>query len=421
MNSKGRVSLRSLHIESVRRSVLGLSAVLAATFASQAWAADCAERDQGSCRGWSIEAGYTADLLRNASGGLEAGNAFLDGFDVIASVDAERAFGWSGVRLHGHVQYNNGAEFSGTRVGDSQSVSNIEGVDTWRVYELWADIQFGGDEAPQSLRFGLYDLNSEFDSIDTAGLFLNASHGIGPEYAQSGLNGPSIFPVTSLALRLRRESTHSYWQLAALDAVPGDRDDPARSGVHLAGDEGALFAAEWGMGRGRLTKFALGAWSYSGRFDSLAEFDSTSGEPAQRRGNRGLYAIVDFAIGEFGGRRVDAFTRVGVAEDRFNAVADYLGAGVVVSAPLSGRPDDLLGLAVASAGTGNAMRRLAIESGASLQRRETTVELTYRAPLTDWLTLQPDLQYVHQPGFDPGLQGAWVIGLRLEFSGALHR
>jgi porin len=388
---------------------------------SQASAADCSELDPKSCRGWSVEAGYTADLLRNASGGLDTGNAYLDGLDVIASVDAERAFGWSGVRLHGHVQYNNGAGFSGTRVGDAQSVSNIEGVGTWRVYELWADVQFGADEAPQSLRFGLYDLNSEFDSIDTAGLFLNASHGIGPEYAQSGLNGPSIFPVTSLALRLRRESVHSYWQLAALDAVPGDRDDPARSGVHLSGDEGALFAGEWGMARGRLTKLALGAWSYTGRFDSLADVDPTSGALAQRRGNRGVYALVDVAIGESDGRRLDAFARVGVAEDKFNAVANYLGAGVVLSAPLSGRPDDQLGLAVATAGTGNAMRRLASGSGASLQRRETTVELTYRASLTDWLTVQPDIQYVRQPGFDPGLQDAWVIGLRLEFSGALER
>jgi porin len=60
-------------------------------------------------------------------------------------------------------------------------------------------------------------------------------------------------------------------------------------------------------------------------------------------------------------------------------------------------------------------------SGTPLQRRETTVEITYRAPVTDWLTLQPDLQYVRQPGFDPGLEDAWVIGLRLEFSAALQR
>lgn len=398
-----------------------LGIIVMAGMASQAMAEDCADADRQACSAWGVEAAYTADLLRNMSGGIESGNAYLDGFDVIASLDAERTWGWAGVRLHGHVQYNNGAEFSANRVGDVQSVSNIEGVGTWRVYELWAEMQFGAAEAPRSVRFGLYDLNSEFDSIDSAGLFLNASHGIGPEYAQSGLNGPSIFPVTSLALRLRRESVNSYWQLAALDAVPGDRDNPTRSGIHLSGEEGALLAGEWGMSRGRLSKLAVGAWSYTGRFDSLNEIDPVSGSPIRGRGNRGLYALVDVAIGEVAGRRVDGFVRIGAAEDKFNAVADYLGAGLVVSAPFSARPDDQFGLAIATAGAGNSLRGVALGSGVPLQRRETTIELTYRATVTDWLTLQPDLQYVRQPGFDASLQDASVIGLRLEFSGALPR
>ena len=29
----------------------------------------------------------------------------------------------------------------------------------------------------------LYNLNSEFDVIETAGLFINSSHGIGPDYS----------------------------------------------------------------------------------------------------------------------------------------------------------------------------------------------------------------------------------------------
>ena len=52
-----------------------------------------------------------------------------------------------------------------------------------------------------SIKFGLYDLNSEFDAIEAAALFINPSHGIGPDFSQSGRNGPSIFPLTSLALR----------------------------------------------------------------------------------------------------------------------------------------------------------------------------------------------------------------------------
>ena len=40
--------------------------------------------------------------------------------------------------------------------------------------------------------------------ITNAAVRWTGSHGIGIDYSQSGLNGPSIFPVTSTAARLRR-------------------------------------------------------------------------------------------------------------------------------------------------------------------------------------------------------------------------
>lgn len=404
------------------RSAAGLLAVALAVAVAPAAATECATEDGADCSTWNVDAAYTADLWRNASGGLERGGSYLDSFDLTGSLDAERAFGWRGVKFHGHVQYNNGAEFSGRWVGDTQAVSNIEGVGTWRLYEFWTEIAFGrGDTGQQTLRFGLYDLNSEFDSIDSAGLFLNSSHGIGPEYAQSGLNGPSIFPITSLALRLRRESESGYWQVAALDAVPGRRDDPTRSGIDLASAEGALLAAEWGIARGRASKLAVGAWAYTARFDALDESDPLTGDPLRARGNRGVYAVADVAVVESDLRRIDAFARVGIAESRFNGVADYAGAGFVVSAPLRARPEDQFGVAIASAGAGADLRRSSAALGAALERRETSIEITYRMAAADWLTLQPNVQYVSNPGFDPGLRNAWVMGLRIELGAGWAR
>ena len=59
---------------------------------------------------------------------------------------------------------------------------------------------------------------------------------------------------------------------------------------------------------------------------------------------------------------------------------------------------------------------LLAERVAPLERRETSVELTYRLAAAEWLTLQPNLQYVSNPGFDPGLRNAWVMGLRIELA-----
>ena len=85
--------------------------------------------------------------------------------------------------------------------GDIQSVSNIEAENSWRLYEVWANVPI--KTLNGSLLVGLYDLNSEFDVINTGGLFLNSSHGIGPDFSSSGVTGPSIFPYTSLAVRFK--------------------------------------------------------------------------------------------------------------------------------------------------------------------------------------------------------------------------
>jgi len=47
---------------------------------------------------------------------------------------------------------------------------------------------------------------------------------------------------------------------------------------------------------------------------------------------------------------------------------------------------------------------------------ETTLELTYLAPLTSWLSIQPDLQYVVNPNTDPRVPNAFVGLIRIELA-----
>jgi carbohydrate-selective porin OprB len=53
-------------------------------------------------------------------------------------------------------------------------------------------------------------------------------------------------------------------------------------------------------------------------------------------------------------------------------------------------------------------------NGLASDKAETNIEFTYRARVTDWLALQPDAYWVINPGTDPGLKNALVIGLRFE-------
>jgi len=71
-----------------------------------------------------------------------------------------------------------GDDISGDYVGDLHGVNNIEAPDAWHLYEFWSEVSFGG-RANTSLRLGVLDLNADFDTPVTSGLFVSSPHGIG--------------------------------------------------------------------------------------------------------------------------------------------------------------------------------------------------------------------------------------------------
>ena len=352
---------------------------------------------------------YTGEPISNLSGGVQTGGTYLDNLDLQLAADRGSIFGIPGLSGLLYGLYNNANQFSEDYVGDAHIVSNIDAPRAWRLFEAWLDWAPRGD-AGASVRAGLYDVNSEFDSTETGGLFLNSAHGMGTDFSQSGLNGPSTFPVTSLALRVATPlGTGGYGQFAILDGVPGDPDDPSSNKIDLSGDDGALVVAEVGWSGDDWRKLALGAWVYTADFDRLTD----PGGP-QDDGNEGWYAIADRTIAQGDSTTVAAFLRVGQAEERYNAFDGYVGFGTSVAGFLAARPEDELGLAVAIGLAGDEFEDSRRLEGLGTDGHETTIELTWRAPITDWFVLQPDVQYIINPGNDPALDDALVVALRFE-------
>jgi porin len=357
---------------------------------------------------------YTGDVWANTTGGLRRDEQYLDNLDITAAIDAEKAFNIPGGSFFFYGLYNNNNELSGPIVGDLQTVSNIDTTTAFRLYEAWYEQQFGGGAG--SLKVGLYDLNSEFDAIDTAGLFINSSHGIGADFAQTGLNGPSIFPVTSLAARLQFQVTEDVLVRAAvLDGVPGSLTHPRRTAVKLGNGDGALLVGEVEFDLDGTTT-DIGLWHYTSKFDDLEAVDPRTRLPIQRGGNTGAYLSAERQMtSPYNDERgLALFTRIGFAKSSINQFSSYLGAGGSYTGILDSRPDDQLGLALARVTNGSTFRRASAAGGTPVGRTETNLELTYRAQLTEWLTVQPDAQWIINPGADPSLQNAFVVGLRFE-------
>jgi porin len=355
-------------------------------------------------RALSFEAAYSADLLANLSGGREQGAAYLDNLDVVLEGDLERLLGWPGSSFVVSGLYNNGNDFSGRYVGDAQVVSNIDTeVEAVRLFEAYVETRLGGGG---SVLFGLYDLNSGFDALDSSALFMHSAHGIGTDIAQTGEAGPSIFPVTSLALRLAWEWSGGWsGRLAVLDAVPGRPDEPARTAVDLRGGEGWLFVGElersW-----RNARVLAGAWRYTAAFPDQAA-SAAAGEPIEARGNHGFYVRGEWQPDAFG--RPVLFGRVGRAAQRFNVFEWFASAGAV----WEDAPGGALGVALAWAESSPAYRRGSAASGFAPERREVAFELSYAVVASERLRLQPNLQHVVNPGLDASLDDAWIAGMRM--------
>lgn len=365
----------------------------------------------------SIEAYYRGYTLHNSDGGLRTGSAYLDDAGLTISAQLDGLSGGSDANFFAYLLYNNGASFSDVYVGDLQVVSNIDAPQAVRIYELWYEQSWAGK---YSLKVGLYDLNSEFDAIDMTQLFMNSSHGIGAEYGQSGVAGPSIFPVTSFAVRFDWQlSEAGMLRYALLDGVPGDPNDPSKTKIRFSSDEGVLHALEYDHVLPGGMRLGLGGWQYSEKFD-LLEGQDINGAPLRDDGNRGVYGFVETPLLSAHKMRFDmsAFLRYGIANDEINVLDRYVGGGIVVSGLVDSRPDDQLGLAFANARVGDPFKRASADAGDTVESAEMTVELTYSAQLTDWLRIQPDIQYVINPGADPGLGNALVFGFQFELTAA---
>jgi porin len=404
--------------------------------------------------GVQVEVGYAADLFKPVRGGLSQGFVAQDNLDLLLHLSLNPLLGLRGTSIRVHVQSNRGESVS-SEVGALQGIGNLEAPREWRVYEAWIAHQFGSPRI--SFLAGIYDINAEFDVIPGAGDFLNSSFGFGPEYDGGGMGGPSTYPTTALAARFRFEPSPTLYGLVGVsDGLPGDR---GAGRFTLNHGEGALLSVELGyaepfqdfsqvssftppegrmgrraagrpmlrgqrrqIGRGRRTadvstKIALGGWAFTKRMDCW--------DPeGPRCRSWGLYLLGEqqFFREPDGVSGISGFARVGTATDGVNRLDLSVEGSLLYRGAVPGRPDDAAGAGFAYARNGSPFLEAQERDGKPLERAETVLELTYRAELGRYFVLQPDLQWIVNPGMDPALDDALIFGLRayvlLEYPGS---
>lgn len=383
------------------------------------WNAETLSGDWGGARsslydkGVTVELTHKSDLLANTSGGIARGAVWLMNSDVAVNMDMDKLAGWDATTalVQYHVQHGN--KSINNYAGSFAGVDNIEtGSSTGQFYQAW--LQKNSADDSLSVLAGLYAIDSEFYVTDTSGLFLQPPYGMSAEMAQTGQNGPPVFPMGALAVRVKYNPSDFYVQGALTDGVPGNPNNPQGTHIRLDKGDGTLSVVEFGhapqVEDGIFNKAAFGIWRYSARANDLVDVDAL-GNPL-RRPDQGFYFLAERTLrteSNDSAQGLSGFVRFGtVNQDVYQA--DWSGSlGLIYQGLFDGRDDDTAGITVTTSHASGKYRQLNASDSS-----ETVIEITYRAQLQPWFSVQPVVQHIFNPNMDTTLRDAWIAGVRFE-------
>jgi porin len=382
---------------------------------------------------------YFNDVLGNVNGGLRRG--FIDQglLEYNMTVDLEKLIGWRGLSFYtnGFLIHNTGQIQRGY-VGGINSIATIEATPTGRLSELWVEQSFWNGSL--TLRAGQLAADVEFFLAEAAQMFLQADWPIIDAALPSF--GP-IYPLSTPGVRLKVDPYENVSVLAAVfngdPAGPGTGDPQLRNkyGVNfrvrdpaLAIIEGQFRANHRKTDTGLASTLKLGAWVHFGKFDDnkLAD-DGTlladpegSGRPLKRRGNNGIYGLIEQQLYRpQGGGANSGITWFGLAsgspQDR-NLINFWFQTGLVFAGMIPNRPDDKIGAIFEYSRFSNSTRANELNEVAFtglpevIQDFEANLELNYLFQLVPGWTVQPVLTYVWHPNGGQSGADALVIGAR---------
>jgi len=377
---------------------------------------------------------YIGEVFGNVSGGIKRGAVYEGQVEVSLDVDLEKFVGWPGATFHVNAFNIHGRGPSETLVGNLMPLSGIEALPATRLFELWFDQKLFDDRV--SIRAGQLVAEEEFITSETAEGLVNATFGWPLLTSANMTNEGPGYPLATPGIRLQLKPTDDFALRGAVfsgdPAGGGCTTEPQicnPSGTTFSFAGGTLWLAEleYGANKGKGAPglpgaYKLGGWRQTGTFHD--QFTDTP----SRRGDWGLYGVVDQAIwrrtpGEEQGLNV--FMRMGGTPADRNLITWYVDGGFGFKGPLAERPDDVLTLGVAYGRISNdaALADRLAGPPTPVRNHETVIELSYNIGVIPGLNVQPDLQYVINPGgnvLNPAGTGriadALVLGVRTTFN-----
>jgi porin len=366
-------------------------------------------------KGLALDIGYKTDLLRNMSGGIEKGGRPMTHLEFKLKADFDKLLNWSGGTGYLALIHDGGGKLNALQVGSLTGVSNIEvPTSTHRLFHAWVQQEFAAGQG--ALLVGLYPIDSEFQVLDAAAVFVQPPYGASADLSLT--RTPSIFNNSSFGFRGKWFSVDrgAYVQGAVMDGIPGDPANPRGTHVRFDKGDGVMSIVELGFKPGAalggetaaIEKYAAGLWRYSLRVPDQVD-------ASVNRLSRGWYVLAEKTLHQGrGGSDLAGFLRISGTDGDSTAIKRAVNVGVRATAPLPGRGEDVFGLAFTRASLSDKWR--GVQSAFATSAVEDAWEITYRIQANKWLALQPVAQRISHPGGDSSRPAARILGARIEIS-----
>ena len=416
--------------------------------------------DMGGLRPALDKYGITLNIIENAevfgnlTGGAQQGFEVNGLTTVTLQLDTQKAFGLDGGTFNVSGLHIWGGDVSATNLYTLQFATGIEADNAVRLWELWYQQKFGDRF---DIKIGEQSVDNEFKVSQYGSYFLNAAMGWPLLPTEDLPGGGPGYPLAGLGVRARAIVTDNVHVLAGVfNGSPIPRDSPNTQlsnphGVSFPLNTGVFAIAETQISWGSDTSakpnaegplpglLKIGGWYDSYDFDDL-QYDNqgvplaspaSNGIPAVHHGDYAFYGGLDQTIWrskDDPNRTINVLIRPMFTplQDR-NLIRFSVDAGLTVHEPIVGRSDDTFGLGMGLGRVSNSASGYDKDFSfynptvyTPVRGTETFLEATYQIQAMKWWQIQPDIQYVFNPGAgianpnDPTqkIKNELVIGLR---------
>lgn len=366
---------------------------------------------------------YVADVQGNPKGGERNGFAYFHNIGVNLLVHTEKLMGWKGGRIHISASQRSGRSLTKRDIGNTFDVAQLCCGRTFKLVDL--SIQQSLFEDKLNIRLGRIAGGDEFLSSPLYWLFVQ--NGIDGNPVGIFFNvGFSAYPNATWGVRVKSRPTKQSYIMAGVYNADPMRTKNKHHGADFSFDGPYLVIAETGYhlnafleSTGLPGSYKIGGYYQSGDFNNFTGPDTT------KNGNYGFYILMDQMIYHESGTRNQGLTPfvslLFAPDSEINTFPFFMNGGLVYKGLIPGREHDYAGFAMVY---GKYSNKIAPNNPQPTEFRPTSeitgtedfemvLEWMYKIQLTQWLNIQPDVQYIIKPGGTGDIPNALVIGFQM--------